>query len=965
MSKTFNSAGYTLTRIRGIVVFLMMFPLCLMAQNINITGTVTDANTGEEVIGATVKVKGSSGGTITDAMGSYKLSVKPGVTIEVSYVGYQTRSVKVTKAGQLDIQISEDVNMLEQVVVVGYGVMKRSDLTGSVASIDEKAIKQGVNTSIEQAMQGRIAGVQVMQNSGAPGGGISVQIRGINSLNGNEPLYVVDGIAMSGQTSDNTSVMSSLNPSDITSIEVLKDASATAIYGSRASNGVVLITTKRGSEGKAKITYEGYVGWQSLPKYLDVMNLPEYANFYNERSLLLYGEDSYMKNINYSDPYLMTNGTDWQKEIFQTAFMHNHQLGVTGGSKTFNYSLSGGYLDQEGIQIGSSFERASFRANIEAEVYNWLRVGVNGYFAKTEQEVKLEDGTVINTVLDMYPDVPARNADGSFGYVPKNDFATYYTNPLMEASLRENNRQNSQLDYNIYANITPVKGLVVRLEYGGSRGWGDTYFFSPDYMLGDDPVRSEGSRGSLRNEYNSFKQYATYDFDLWQGHHFQVMAGHEAQWGSWSQLSAGRKDYISNIMPSLNFGDVNTATNSENGGKWAIESYYGRLNYNLLDRYLLTATLRTDGSSRLGKNNRWGWFPSVAAAWRISQEPFMKNLTWVNNLKLRLGWGLVGNQNAGDYAYGVSMKTTATAWGTGYYAGNFQNQNLKWESTRAWNVGLDMSFLNNRIEFIVDAYLKNTDNLLMQAALPSYVINNDWMGITSPWVNTGAIENKGIEFTLNTVNISSKNFQWRTGITLSINRNKIKELNSETGKISGTATSLGSGTYTLSEIGGPVGRFYGYNVIGMYKDASDFYQKNSLGEFILDANGDKVRTPCPIDPNTGLIAEPNKTKTVWVGDYIFEDVNGDGIITEADRKYIGDPNPDFTFGINNTITWKDFELSFFLNGSIGNDVYNYLRQQHTSFDRSWGNKLKEAANFAQLGMIDPEGDDTDVNNFGV
>lgn len=302
MNKTFKSANCVFAKIRCIVLFLMMFPLGALAQNVNISGTVTDANTGEEVIGATVKVKGAAGGTITDAMGNYKMSVRPGATIEVSYVGYQTKSVKVAGAGKYDIQIAEDVNMLEQVVVVGYGTMKRSDLTGSVSSIDEKAIKQGVNTSLEQAMQGRIAGVQVTQNSGAPGGGISVQIRGINSLSGNEPLYVVDGVAMSGQTDSHTSVMSSLNPADITSIEVLKDASATAIYGSRASNGVVLITTKKGQEGKTQLSYEGYIGWQKLPKFLEVMSLPEYGDFYNQRAAI----QGWTPSTDYLDPTLLT-----------------------------------------------------------------------------------------------------------------------------------------------------------------------------------------------------------------------------------------------------------------------------------------------------------------------------------------------------------------------------------------------------------------------------------------------------------------------------------------------------------------------------------------------------------------------------------------------------------------------------------------------------------------------------------
>lgn len=438
------------------------------------------------------------------------------------------------------------------------------------------------------------------------------------------------------------------------------------------------------------------------------------------------------------------------------------------------------------------------------------------------------------------------------------------------------------------------------------------------------------------------------------------MLGHEAQWGTWESLSGSRKGYISDTLHSLSIGDSSTATNSgDDGTPWAIESYFGRLNYNLLDRYLLTATLRTDGSSSFGKNNRWGWFSSAALAWRITQEPFMKDVKWLSNWKLRLGWGLVGNQSTGSFAYGATMNNVATAWGTGYYPARFPNPDLKWESTNSWNVGMDFAFLDNRIEFIVDAYLKKTDNLLMEAALPSYVINNDWQGMSAPWVNTGSIENKGIEFTLNTVNINKGNWSWRTGATLSINRNKLTALNSDDATISG---KIGTETLTLSKIGGPVGRFYGYNVIGMYKTADDFYQKNSKGEFLLDAAGNKVPTPRPADGDGNMY--PIAPNSIWVGDYIFEDVNGDGKIDNNDRTFIGDPNPDFTFGLNNTITWKNFDFSFFINGSVGGDIYNYVRQGHTNPEK-YGNMMKEVAGYAKVGLIDPNGSATDINNVYV
>lgn len=933
-------------RMSFLLVTLLLCSTTALAQELKINGVVTSSSTGEELIGVSILVKGTGKGVVTGVDGSYSLTANPGQELEFSYVGYKNKSVTVRKSGRLDVELTEDAQMLDQVVVVGYGTMKRSDLTGSVASISEEQIKQGVNTSIEQAMQGRIAGVQVMQNSGAPGGGISVQIRGINSLNGNEPLYVIDGVAISGQTGNNSSVLSSINPSDIVSMEVLKDASATAIYGSRASNGVVLINTKRGEEGKPKLSYEGYAGWQQLPGKLKVMDLYDYADYYNTRAEIM----GWGVREDYKDPSLLTAGTDWQEELFRTAFMHNHQIGVSGGNKGVNYALSGGYLNQDGIGLGSGFDRVSFRTNFDAEITNWLKIGVNASYAHTKQVTTLDSSGLISVALDQRPDVSPRNADGSYGFVEQDQFGTYYTNPLFEAQMKENYNTNSQFYYNIYANINPIKGLNLRLEYGGSLNYGNSYYFCPEYQYGTVVVESESNRGSSKSDNWSLKTYATYDFTVARKHKFQIMAGHEAQEGSWENLSGSRKGYISDAIHNLDVGDATTAKNSNGGNGWAIESYYGRLNYNFDDRYLLTGTLRSDGSSNLGPNNRWGTFPSAALAWRINNESFMKGIKAINNLKLRLGWGIVGNQNAGTYAYGTTMKNSTTAWGTGYYPGNYSNPDLKWEQTEAYNLGLDLSMFDNRLEFIVDAYYKNTDNLLMLASLPAYVIDSEGVGMSAPWVNAGSMRNKGIEFTLNTVNISNKDLTWRTGLTLSFNKNELTKLYSSDSKILGR---IGDNIYTQSEIGKPVGQFFGYNVIGMFKEEADFYQRNAAGEFLLDQTGARIPVARPANSDGTLY--PIAENSIWVGDYIFEDVDGDGKITEKDRKYIGNPNPTFTFGFNNVITYRDFELSMFFNGSVGNDVYNVLRQSHTD-PLGWGNKMKEVANYARIELIDPDGE---------
>ena len=916
--------------------------LTASAQTQTVKGVVTSVADGEPLIGATVMVKETKTGVVTDLDGNYTVSVDKGQTLVVSYIGYITKSFKYTGQTTLDVALSADDASLDEVVVVGYGVMKRSDITGSVVSVGEKDIKKSVITSVDQALQGRAAGVQVTQNSGSPGGGISVSIRGVNSLNGNEPLYVIDGVAIDGQTSDGkSSALSGINPSDIVSMEVLKDASATAIYGSRASNGVVLITTKKGQIGKPTISYEGYYAIQQLPTKLKTMNLREYAELYNERVKLLgWGERE-----EFADPSVLGDGTNWQNEIFRSAPMQNHQLSVSGGSETAQYMFSGGYLTQDGIAVGSNFERFSTRVNVDTKIGKWMQMGVQSSFARTKKVNTIDDGNVIETALRQLPEVPARNPDGSWGYQEHNDLATYYSNPLADALTRENYDRGTQLMFNGYANVNICKGLSLRVEYGSNYNYSNHYYFQPELDLGEYFHQdSSGSRSSSNSSYWSFKQYMTYMNTFAKKHSVNIMVGHEAQESKWESLAAGRTGYLFNNVHELNVADAKTATNSNEKGSSAIESYYGRLNYSFDERYLITATLRADGSSAFGPDNRWGWFPSVALAWRFNQESFLKDAAWLTNGKLRLGWGLVGNQNIGNYAYGSTMANVSTAWGTGYYPAKFSNSKLQWERTKSWNAGIDLAFLKNRIEFIFDVYLKKTDNMLMEAALPKYVSSV----INAPKVNTGAMQNKGFEFTLNTVNISTKDLEWTTGITFSLNRNKVTKLNTETSGIPGEINGL---TYTYTTEGNPVAQFYGYKVIGMFEKEDDFYQKDKNGDYLLDATGNKKIVALPEGKEVG------EDTGIWYGDYIFEDRNGDDVIDEKDRTFIGNPEPKFTFGINNSVRWKGFDVTIFLTGSVGNKVYNYLAQQQSDPANRWVT-LKSVRNFAQYALIDPNGEAT-------
>lgn len=912
----------------------MEFSYAEILQERTVTGIVTSGTDGEALIGVSVQVKERpQAGTITDFEGRYSLQVKSNETIVFSYIGFKPQEVKASKT-VINVEMEEDSEILDEVVVVGYGTMKRSDLTGSVVSVGEDEIKQSIVTSLDQALQSKAAGVSVTQNSGTPGGGISVSIRGINSLNGNEPLYVIDGVAISGNNNSNSSVLSSINPSDVVSMEILKDASATAIYGSRASNGVVLITTKQGQAGKTRISYEGYYGLQQLPKKLGVMNLREYAEYQNLRAEVIgFGE-----RAEFADISLLGEGTDWQGEIFQNASMHNHQLNISGGNDNVKYSISAGYLSQEGIAIGSDFERFSARVNMDNKITKWLSTGLRASVAQTTQNNTIDSGNIIRTAIEQLPDTPARNPDGSWGAQAENMYGTYFSNPVAEALMRENYNRGLQMYVDFFTDVTLWKGLVFRAEYAGNYYYSNSYTYTPSYDYGHYVQSSTGSRGANNGSNWTLKTYLTYNGTFGK-HNVSVMAGHEAQENSYETLYASRDNYLFNTIHELNMGDSSTAKNSSGRGSSAIESYYGRLNYGYDDRYLATFTVRGDGSSSFGPANRWGVFPSMALAWKINNEKFLKGVKWLNNLKLRLGWGLVGNQSASSYAYGVTMASAASIWGTGFYAGNYPNDKLKWEETRAWNAGLDLNLFDNRVEFIFDTYLKNTDNLLMQASLPSYVTGI----INSPWVNAGAMENKGAEFTLNTVNISKKDFTWRTGITISFNKNKITKLYTETAGLSGTVD--GSQTLTYSTVGQPVGQYYGYKVVGMFKEESDFYQRDADGNFLLDKNGNRL--PVALPENQHIAKDE-----VWVGDYIFEDLNGDGVIDEQDRTYLGNPEPKFSYGFNNTFTYKGFDMNIFINGVYGNKLVNLFRQDFTNPMRN-SNLLKEATGIAHVELIDP------------
>lgn len=919
------------------MLFLLLTPIWAIAQDITVKGTVKDKQ-GEALIGVSILEVGStSNGTATDLKGNFVIKVAKTAKINFSYIGFNKITINVEGRQQINVILEEESKSLNEVVVVGYGQMKRSDLTGSVSSVSSEAISKSVSTSIDQVLQGRAAGVQVQQNTGMPGGSSSIRIRGINSLNGsNEPIFVIDGVIIDGSTSSNSeNALSSINPSDIVSLDVLKDASATAIYGSRAANGVIMITTKRGKSGEAKVSYSGYTGWQEMPKKLDLLDLQQYAYLKNARSIagIVMGDSYFVR------PDLLGKGTDWQAELFSKAMMTSHNLSITGGTDNSTYAIGAGYLNQNGIAIGSGFERFNLRASIDTQIKKWLKAGVNMNLSNSNQKVTVSDESLIKVALKQTPNVAVRGADGSYDGPDTNEYVQ--NNPVGLAMIKENYNDKTGIRGNTFLEATIIKGLTFKTELSFDYGMANTYKFSPSYKFGaivNDVIESERSKSY--SNFWSYRNIINYNKTFANKHDVNVMLGEEAQRSAWEYLSGYRTGFITNVAHDLDMGDATTAKNSGNSGTSTIMSYFGRLFYSYDNKYLLTTTLRRDGSSKFAAGNRWGWFPSAALAWKISNESFLKDNPTIYNLKLRLGWGLVGNQNVPNYAYTSTMTSVATNWGTGLLSGNTANPDLKWESTYSSNIGVDLGLFKNRIEFIADIYYKKTDNLLLQLPLPAYVGTVGQGSTSSPWANIGSLENKGIELSLNTINIDKKDFSWKTNLVFSLNRNKVLSLDTESSIIDKTI-SEGSETtiVTRTAVGQPIGQFYGYKVIGRFEKATDFYYK--------DAAGNIKPTAIP----TGLTISENG---VWIGDYIFEDVNKDGVIDEKDRTYIGNPEPKFTYGIGNTLSYKNWDMTVYLTGSYGNRVVNYQRRWLEN-PRENTNLLEKATHYAVLTKINPDG----------
>jgi TonB-linked SusC/RagA family outer membrane protein len=898
-------------------LLLFLFISCLFgyvgvdAQDFRVIGTTTDASTGETLPGVNIIVKGTTKGTISDIKGNYSIEVPTKNAVLVfSFIGYKPETVLVNGRSTINIRLVQDIKKLDEVVVTAYGTTKRIDLSTAQTTITAKQINETVNTTLEQAIQGRTAGVYVTQNSGQPGGGISVNIRGVNSINGtNEPLYVIDGVQIQGQSvsygnSSSSDPLSGLNPSDIESIQILQGPSATALYGSLATNGVVLITTKRGKTGDIKISYSYTTSIQTPPKQLQVLDLQQYAQMVDQFCAIT-GTAAPQEFL---DPTLLGNGTDWQSALFRNSVMYQHQVSLSGGSEKTTYFLSGEYLNQDGVAAGSGFDRYSFRLNLDNQARKWLKVGVNLSFDQTVENLTASSESLIASALTLTPQIPVKNIDGTWGGGDLTNGANQYApvNPVAIANLVTNKNTRRQMLGGTNLAIDILKGLVFRTTFNTNLGYANSIYYKPAYAIGwaVNPISSL-TDGSSVNTYWDMNELLDYIKQLGK-HNFDLMVSHETQASTWENVSSGRTGFLTNDIFDLNAGDPTTASNSGGQGDWAMESYLGRLNYNYADKYIVSASVRSDGSSNFGANNRWGTFPAISAAWRISKEPWY-HIGFINELKLRLETGTTGNQgSSGIYS---PMGSGATQWGTGFLPTQYSNPNLKWESTTTDNIGANINLFNNRLQLEMDYYKKNTNNLLMTNPEPYYMGTSGDGALGAPEVNIGAMQNIGWAFTLNSTNINTKSFRWESNFNISGFKPKITKLYSNTAIIDRTSWWMGNFTQQ-TQVGKAPWQFFGYIQDGLFQSVDEIN-----------------KSAVPVD-NTGNRL-PTDVNDVWVGDIKYKDISGpngvpDGIIDTHDQTDIGNPYPKFFGGFTNTFSYKGFDLSVLLTFTYGNDIYNYM-----------------------------------------
>ncbi|PWJ58723.1 TonB-linked SusC/RagA family outer membrane protein [Dyadobacter jejuensis] len=854
-----------------------------MAVDRVIKGRVSDVASGEGLPGVNVLIKGTQTGTTTDADGNYQLEVPGASSILVfSFVGYESLEAPAGSGDRLDISLTVDLKSLEEVVVVGYGTVKKSDVTGSVSSVKSGELTAYPALGTVQALQGRAAGVQIQATNGEPGAGYKVRIRGGTSINANsDPIYVVDGFV--GGTMP--------PPEDIESIEILKDASATAIYGSRGANGVVMVTTKRGKSGKPRIEFNTSFSSQKEINRLDLLNSEQFLDYIQEIK-----------------PTVQSMGadTDWQDEVLRKGGIQNHQLSIAGGNEAVKYYVSGSLYDQKGIIINSDYKRYSLTSNIDIQASSKLKLGLNIFAQRVDRnQSKTQESSggltpgVIASAFKFEPDQPIRNAAGAFTVARLND---PIDNPYAIATQLQNSTLSDRLQANFFAEYDIVNDLKFKTTFGATTYSSRTGTFDPTTLNTGRTVGGSATVTGAKNTLLLNENYLTYSKTIGV-HDFNVLGGYSIQNSSNESWGGTGQSFITDAVSYWNLGGSSVWKSPTSGlTEWQIASYYARATYSIADRYLFTANIRRDGSSNFSKNNKWATFPSGAFAWKMSNEAFMQNVTAVSQWKWRVSYGLTGNQAIAPYQtmarfsniFTVINGTAVNAiWPT-----TVANNDLTWETTTQLDVGTDVSLFNNRLNVTADYYRMVTRDLLFNVQLPQY------SGFSTQLQNIGAVENKGFEFTLGTRNLVG-NFKWNTDFNLSINRNKVLELPGGTDIMygSGPGHLVGLNQTQILREGYPVGSFFGWIYDGVYQEGDDFIPG---GGFETEAGGEKFRDiDGTKDSNGQLTGVP------------------DGQLNSDDRTIIGNPHPKFTWGLNNDFSYKGFDLNIFLQGSQGNDMLSY------------------------------------------
>ena len=895
---------------------------------------------GNPVVSANIQIKGTSRGTTTNKDGVFELNTNEDDKILIiSAVGYEKQEIVIGKETRFLIIMKAQVVNLDDVVVIGYGTQKRKDVNSSIVSIKAEDLKNLPQTGIDQMLQGKASGVTVTQNSGAPGGGVSVKIRGISTFGGTEPLYVIDGVPLEGNNNKdaisfvgygetNMSALAFLNPNDILSVDILKDASATSIYGNRGANGVIIITTKKGKAGDGKIAFDGYYGIANVSKYLDLMDLKGYAAYKN--SIADYTGTE--RQPQFANPELLGRGTDWQREIFKAAAIQNYQLALSGGKLGTTYYISGNYYNQEGTIIGSGLKRKTIRINLDNQVKPWLKLGVNGSYSSTGQTITLTNnsnnnyGNVIAMAIQQSPDVPVRNVDGTFG--GPSDIvglgAMSGGNPVAQATTWHTLLTKNKLQSNLYAQTTFLKDFTFRTDFGSDLNWNNSDAWMPTFAWG----RSINNLNSYKVQTNKTTFWNWRNVLTWQKrikeHDITIMAGQESQKFESNSVTSSRSKFVSNDLYSLNLGDPSTASTTQNLGQSTQESYFSRIIYSFDNRYSFTANIRRDRTSKFAPGKQIGWFPGISGSWTVSNEAFFKSISSINHLKIRVGYGEIGNQNVPNYVYGsalspVFINSSAFGSGLGQYISNYGNPDVTWEHQAQTNLGIDVG-IAQRFDVTVDLYNKLSDKFLFSATYPAFtgigIPNSGTLGMAAPYVNYGKMQNKGYDISVVYHSGKHAKIDWKSTLIFSHYRNTVKELNSQTSNIIQTLSVNGNPPITKTVVGQPVGLFYGYEMVGLFQT-------------IDQLNGAAIRAG----------NDRNAKNGTYLGDIQFRDQDKSGAIDGDDRVIIGNPNPKFTFGFTNNFSYANFDASIFLTGTYGNDIFNYTRVWGEAMSATAGNQM--------------------------